>query len=142
MRSKAIREVHYSCPACGLALVAEEGAADGWVRCPACARPSLPPEDAKVPIPNWVDEANAAGRSGSDLLLAREASRTVVGARMLGASVLVAAVVIGCLAIGRDPIEAAAIGIVLALAVIVHLRPRSPRRARRAVVRDGIGPEL
>jgi hypothetical protein len=36
--------VAYNCPHCGVAIEAEDDSWDGWRRCPACARPALPPK--------------------------------------------------------------------------------------------------
>ncbi len=36
--------VPYSCPRCKAELEAQHGAWEGWLRCPACGLPSLPPE--------------------------------------------------------------------------------------------------
>ena len=36
--------VTYPCPQCRLELEAEHGGWQGWLRCPACGTPSLPPE--------------------------------------------------------------------------------------------------
>lgn len=36
--------VTYPCPQCHLELEAEHGGWRGWLRCPACGTPSLPPE--------------------------------------------------------------------------------------------------
>jgi hypothetical protein len=36
--------VTYPCPQCRLELQAQHGGWQGWLRCPACGTPSLPPE--------------------------------------------------------------------------------------------------
>jgi hypothetical protein len=36
--------VTYPCPNCRLELESEHGGWEGWVRCPACGTPALPPE--------------------------------------------------------------------------------------------------
>ena len=36
--------VPYSCPRCKAELEAQHGTWEGWLRCPACGFPSLPPE--------------------------------------------------------------------------------------------------
>jgi DNA-directed RNA polymerase subunit RPC12/RpoP len=39
----------YSCPNCRAELEAEQTAWDGWLRCPACGRVSLPPDPVIIP---------------------------------------------------------------------------------------------
>lgn len=36
--------VTYPCPQCRVGLEAEHGLWQGWLKCPACGRPALPPE--------------------------------------------------------------------------------------------------
>jgi hypothetical protein len=42
--SQVIYFVPYSCPRCKAELEAQHGTWEGWLRCPACEHPSLPPE--------------------------------------------------------------------------------------------------
>lgn len=44
MVARVVHFVTYSCPRCRAALEAEEGRWQGWLRCPACNAPALPPE--------------------------------------------------------------------------------------------------
>ncbi len=44
MGARVVHFVEYSCPKCRAELEAEEGRWQGWVRCPACDAPALPPE--------------------------------------------------------------------------------------------------
>ncbi len=44
MGARVVHFVEYSCPKCRAELEAEEGQWQGWVRCPACNVPALPPE--------------------------------------------------------------------------------------------------
>lgn len=41
--------VSYRCPRCQAILEARGGLSQGWVRCPSCGRPSLPPETMRSP---------------------------------------------------------------------------------------------
>jgi hypothetical protein len=42
--SEILYLVTYPCPRCKLELEAEHGGWEGWLRCPGCGTPSLPPE--------------------------------------------------------------------------------------------------
>lgn len=44
MESDIAYFVTYPCPHCNLELEAEHGGWQGWLRCPSCGTPSLPPE--------------------------------------------------------------------------------------------------
>jgi len=57
--SESIALPTYSCPNCRAELEAELSAWDGWLRCPACGRVSLPPE--RVSVPNESQLPAAAG---------------------------------------------------------------------------------
>jgi hypothetical protein len=44
VRSESRLAVLYSCPHCRAQIEAQVGGWDGWMRCPACGKASLPPE--------------------------------------------------------------------------------------------------
>jgi hypothetical protein len=44
MEAELIYVVAYACPHCNAALEVRQGDWPGWLRCPICTRPSLPPE--------------------------------------------------------------------------------------------------
>jgi hypothetical protein len=44
MEAELIYLVPYTCPHCNAALEVRQGDWPGWLRCPTCSRPSLPPE--------------------------------------------------------------------------------------------------
>ncbi len=64
--------VTYSCPHCRAQLEAQFDGWDGWMRCPACGRASLPPEPVNfgdatrgVGVPNSDDTAPASAHSAA-----------------------------------------------------------------------------
>jgi hypothetical protein len=44
MEAEIVHVASYTCPHCNAALEVRQGDWAGWMRCPACGRPSLPPE--------------------------------------------------------------------------------------------------
>jgi hypothetical protein len=124
----------YRCPGCDVALeAADDGDAD-WRRCPRCGRASRPPDDAASPRPKYRSVRTTfhpVGRKGEELLWIGDdrKERRRHGLLMVLATLAAVAVpVLVCLALGREPFEVAMIGIVMAIALVILVRPKTDRR--------------
>src|SRR5262245_3704802 len=60
MESEITYFASYSCPHCKAELEARQGGWSGWLRCPSCGVPSLPPElmFARPQIRHWTQDPN------------------------------------------------------------------------------------
>jgi hypothetical protein len=122
----------YRCPGCDAALEATEAQDTGWVRCPRCGRPSLPSDHIigrRAPREPILVDGHRTGMSGEDLLLIDEddAPRRHTWLKGLGILAGIAAPMLIFLAMGRDPYEASVLGVIMAIALVLLLRPKANR---------------
>jgi hypothetical protein len=120
----------YRCPGCDVALEAVENPGVGWLRCPRCGRPSLPPSytlSRHMQAAAGAANGHAAGLSGEELLLSVDEppARPRSKLRILGVVLGIAIPVGISLAVGREPFETAMLGLVMAVAMVMLLRPGS-----------------
>jgi hypothetical protein len=122
----------YPCPGCDVELEAPEAATTGWLRCPRCGRPSLPPADGVIHNrrrPPRARRDHPAGMSGAELLLTvpqhAGAPSSSAGLKAIALLVGVAVPVLVSIWFQRDLIEIVAVDSVAAIALLVLLRPRS-----------------
>ncbi len=66
MNLEVVSTLTYSCPYCHTELDPPAGHWDGWLRCPSCGRPSLPPEPKISPY--IISRAAASSRADDTAL--------------------------------------------------------------------------
>lgn len=68
MESDIAYFVTYSCPQCHLELESQHGGWEGWLRCPSCGTPSMPPE-ILLGHPATMRRIREAGEGNGDVLV-------------------------------------------------------------------------
>lgn len=121
----------YRCPRCETALEAVQDPNLAWRRCPECGRPCQPPpvtftgrfqhRRRRTQVSPWGPDVLWIPADENDL------RQPFPWLKCLGCAAVVTVPGIICLALGREVTEACLLGLVVAVGMILLLRPRRGR---------------